>query len=169
MGTGDQQSELSIVHVEGNLFFASAELFLDQIREICQRPQLKVIILKLLNAFYIDGTCLLALRELLQYMGLHGRKLILSEVGPYALKTLKQSGLYDIVGSDNIFKDNPKALNQSTSDAMKKARLIIGQEDVVVRIIAKKEPIGYGVRSRLRSLVAPLQRKFKDIKSMASK
>lgn len=169
MGSGDQQSELSIIHVEGNLFFASAELFLDQIREICQRPQLKVIILKLRNAFYIDGTCLLALKELLQYMGLHGRKLILSEVGPYALKTLKQSGLYDIIGGDNIFKDDPKALNQSTSDAMKKAREMIGHEDVVVRIIAKKEPETYGVRGRLKSLVAPLRRKFKDIRNATSK
>ena len=152
-----------------NLFFASAELFLDQIREVCQRPQLKVIILKLRNAFYIDGTCLLALRELLLYMGLHGRKLILSEVGPYAMKTLKQSGLYDIIGKDNVFKDDPKALNQSTSDAMKKARSLIGQEDVVVRIITKKDPVNYGVRNRLRSLVAPLQRKFKDIRNATSK
>ena len=103
------------------------------------------------------------------YMGLHGRKLILSEVGPYAMKTLKQSGLYNIIGGDNIFKDDPRAPNQSTSNAMKKARLLIGQEDVVVRIIAKKEPINYSVRSRLRSLVAPLQRKFKDIKLSTSK
>ena len=169
IGSGDRQSELSIIHVEGNLFFASAELFLDQIREVCQRPQLKVIILKLRNAFYIDGTCLLALRELLLYMGLHGRKLILSEVGPYAMKTLKQSGLYDIIGKDNVFKDDPKALNQSTSDAMKKARSLIGQEDVVVRIITKKDPVNYGVRNRLRSLVAPLQRKFKDIRNATSK
>ena len=128
---------------------------------------LKVFILKLRNAFYIDGTCLLALKELLVYMGLRGRKLILSEVGPYAMKTLKQSGLYDIIGGDNIFKDDPKALNQSTSEAMKKARLLIGQEDVVVRIITKKESTHYDVRSRLRSLVAPLQRKFKDIKHAA--
>ena len=165
MGTGDQHSELSIIHIEGNLFFASSELFLHQIREICQRPQLKVIILKLRNAFYIDGTCLLALKELLQYMGLHGRKLILSEVGPYALKTLKQSGLYDIIGGDNVFEDNLKSLNQSTSDAMKRASVIIGQKDVVVRIMTKKESTDYSVRRRLKSLVAPLQRKFKHITS----
>lgn len=169
MGTGNQQSELSIIHIEGNLFFASAELFLQQIREVCQRPQLKVIILKLRNAFYIDGTCLLALRELLQYMDLHGRKLILSEVGPYALKTLKQSGLYDIIGGGNIFEDNLKALNQSTTEAMKKAESLIGQKDVVVRIITKNESANYGVRNKLKSLVTPLQRKFKNIKGATFK
>ena len=169
MGSGDLQSELSIIHVEGNLFFASSELFLDQIREVCRRPQLKVIILKLRNAFYIDATCLLAIEELLRYMSLHGRKLILSEVGPNVLKILMESGLYDIIGSDNIFEDNLKKLNESTGRALAHAQNLIGQGDVVVRILTPNNDISYLNRfKKLRSFVAPLKRSFQKIKDITS-
>lgn len=154
------QSELSIIHIEGNLFFASAELFRDQIREICQRPQLKVIILKLRNAFYIDATCLLALEELLRYMHANGRQIILSEVGKAAMQTLKRSGMYEIIGAKNIFKDDLNHLNESTSKAMKRAKFLMGQNEIVVRILTRNKPKDYWDKfKKLKSLVAPLKRR----------
>lgn len=160
----NEQSELSIIHIEGNLFFASAELFRDQIREICKRPQLKVIILKLRNAFYIDATCLLALGELLRYMHANGRQMILSEVGKAAMQTLKRSGMYEIIGGKNIFKDDVSHLNESTSKAMKRARALIGQNEVVVRILRRNKPEDYWDKfKKLKSLVAPLGRRSSKI------
>ena len=165
----NQQSELSIIHIEGNLFFASAELFRDQIREICQRPQLKVIILKLRNAFYIDATCLLSLEELLRYMHANGRQMILSEVGPIAMKTLKRSGMYDIIGGENIFKDDVNHLNVSTSNAMKRAQVLMGQSEIVVRILTRNNPTDYFSKfKKLKSLVRPLKRGFNSITDRSS-
>ena len=163
-GEENAQSEISIIHIEGNLFFASAELFRDQIREICQRPQLKVIILKMRNAFYIDATCLLALEELLRYMHANGRQMILSEVGKTAMQTLKRSGMYEIIGSKNIFKDDLTHLNDSTANAMKRAQVLIGQSEIVVRILTRNNPGDYFKRfDKLKSLVKPLKRGFSNV------
>lgn len=163
-GTENVQSEISIIHIEGNLFFASAELFRDQIREICQRPQLKVIILKMRNAFYIDATCLLALEELLRYMHANGRQMILSEVGKTAMQTLKRSGMYEIIGAENIFKDDVSNVNKSTANAMKRAQVLIGQNEIVVRILTRTTPKDYFKKfDKLKSLVKPLKRGFSNV------
>ena len=55
--------EVSIVHVEGELFFAAADLFYEQIRRSYDNPNVKVIILKLLNAHHLDATSVMALRR----------------------------------------------------------------------------------------------------------
>lgn len=163
-GNENQQSEVSIIHIEGNLFFASAELFRDQIREICQRPQLKVIILKMRNAFYIDATCLLALEELLRYMRVNGRQIILSEVGKAAMQTLKRSGMYEIIGPKNIFKYDLSNVNKSTANAMKRAQYLIGQNEIVVRILTRNTPKDYVKKfDKLKSLVKPLKRGFSNV------
>lgn len=139
IGQGIENHELSIIHIEGNLFFGSSEVFLDQIREICKRPQLKVILLKLRNAFYIDATCLLALEELLRYMASNNRRLLLCEVSKPLFKLLKRSGLLDIIGPDNVFFDDPRNFNYSTAQALNYAQHLIGNDNIVVHILARKE------------------------------
>ena len=61
------QPEVSIVHVEGELFFAAADLFYEQIRRVGENRNIKVLVLKLLNAHHLDATSVLALEELLEY------------------------------------------------------------------------------------------------------
>lgn len=171
IGHGGHQSELSIIHVEGNLFFASAELFRDQIREVCKRPQMKVIILKLRNAFYIDASCLLAIEELLRYMHSCHRQLILSEVGSSIYKVLKQSGLLEVLGEQNVFKDDLAHLNLSTSRAMKYAQTLVGQKDMVVRVFTQKTPATTVSRLQqsLKSFVNPIKRGFDTIRDITKK
>ncbi len=165
VGQGIENPELSIIHIEGNLFFASSEFFLDQIREICQRPQLKVIILKLRNAFYIDATCLLALEELLSYMASNNRRLILSEVSKPLFKLLKHSGMLDIIGHDNVFLDDIQNLNYSTAQALKQAQYLIGQENIVVRILRRNVIVPKSkLQASLNSLLEPIKEKIRTIK-----
>ena len=123
---GNDASEISVIHATGHLFFGSAELFRDQIRTLCKRPQLKVIIIKLRRILYIDATCLLALEELLRYMRTNDRRLILTEVGSQALEIFKRSGLYETVGADFIFLDDKEQTQQPTQAALECARRIIG-------------------------------------------
>ena len=159
------QSEISIIHVEGNLFFGSAEMFRDQIREICKRPQLRVIIIKFRGAFYIDATCLLALEELLRYMHANGRQLILSEVNRHIFKAFHRSGFSDIIGRDNIFEDDFAQTNEPTAKALLHARELIGREDIVVRILTRTATsiTKNQFRQKLKSLVSPLKRHFSSI------
>ena len=62
------EPEVSIVHVEGEIFFAAAELFYEQIRRVGEDENLRVLVLKLLNAHHLDATSVLALEELLEYL-----------------------------------------------------------------------------------------------------
>ncbi|MEC7280493.1 MAG: SulP family inorganic anion transporter, partial [Verrucomicrobiota bacterium] len=57
--------QVSIVHVEGELFFGAADLFHDQMRRICEEPNLKIVVLKMRNAHNLDATGVMALEELL--------------------------------------------------------------------------------------------------------
>ncbi|MDR2769161.1 MAG: STAS domain-containing protein [Puniceicoccales bacterium] len=130
-----KQSEIIIIHVEGNLFFASSEIFRDQIRMISERPSLKIIILKMRNVMHIDATCILALEELLYYMYLNKRVLILSEVNKYIFKALQRSRLIEFIGLENIFTDKRSQPNLSTALALKHAQNIMGDKSFHVRVL----------------------------------
>lgn len=126
--------EVSIVHVEGELFFGAAELFRDQMRRICEDPNLKIVILKMRNAHHMDATGVMALEELVRYMNSLGRYLILSEVKADLVRVLKNSGLHDHIEAKNIFTDDPANPTMSTALALRRAKERLGDEDANVSI-----------------------------------
>lgn len=167
IGQNKNNPELSIIHIEGNLFFASSEFFLDQIREICQRPQLKVILLKLRNAFYIDASCLLALQELINYMAINNRRLVLCEVSKPLLKLLKHSGLLDLIGQDNVFLDDAQKSNFSTSQALKHIESLTNKSDFVVRVLSHNAVVPPNTSQTLNNtLFTPVKLKVRTIKML---
>ena len=126
--TPEQRStpEVSIVHVEGELFFGAADLFRDQMRRICEDPNLKIVVLKMRNAHNMDATAVMALEELLLYMAEKNRYLILSEVKADLIRVLKNSGLYDTIEARNIFTDKASNPTLSTAKALKRAKAHLG-------------------------------------------
>ncbi|MGB0745285.1 MAG: SulP family inorganic anion transporter, partial [Opitutales bacterium] len=126
--------EVSIVHVEGELFFGAAELFRDQMRRICEDPNLKIVVLKMRNAHNMDATGVMALEELVRYMNELGRYLILSEVKVDLIRVLKNSGLYDFIEERNIFSDDPCNPTMSTARALKRAKERLGNSEANVSI-----------------------------------
>ena len=70
---GRQHPAISIVHVEGDLFFASADLFRTQIQGSCTDPNLRIVILRLKNARHLDATCAMAIEELVRTLRADGR------------------------------------------------------------------------------------------------
>lgn len=126
--------EVSIVHVEGELFFGAAELFRDQMRRICEDPNLKIVILKMRNAHHMDATGVMALEELVHYMNKLGRYLILSEAKADLIRVLKNSGLYDFIEARNIFGDDPGNPTMSTAKALRRAKEHLGAEVANVSI-----------------------------------
>ncbi|MGB1128337.1 MAG: SulP family inorganic anion transporter [Opitutales bacterium] len=126
--------EVSIVHVEGELFFGAAELFRDQMRRICEDPNLKIVVLKMRNAYNMDATGVMALEELIRYMNKMGRYLILSEAKEDLIRVLKNSGLYDYIEARNIFTDDPSNPTMSTARALKRAKEQLGNTAANVSI-----------------------------------
>ncbi len=131
---GRQHVAISIVHVEGELFFASAELFRTHVLRSCADPSLRIIILRLKNARSLDATCALAIEELARVLREDGRDLIISGVTKDLYRVLKDSGLVDIVGKDNLFIASPANPNLSTRNALRRAQEILGIKDAEVRI-----------------------------------
>ena len=131
---GRQHPSISIVHVEGELFFGAAELFRTQVQRTFADPNLRIIILRLKNARHLDATSVLALEELLRVLRADDRHLIISGASKDVYRVLKNSGLVEVVGRDNIFLASPANPNLSTRSALKRAQDILGIKDADVRI-----------------------------------
>lgn len=131
---GRQHPSISIVHVEGELFFASAELFRTQIQRSCADPNLRIVILRLKNARHLDATCTMAIEELVHNLRAGGRDLIISGVVKDLYRVLRDAGLVDIVGKDNLFPASPSNPNLSTRNALRRAQEILGIKDADIRI-----------------------------------
>lgn len=126
--------EVSIVHVEGELFFGAADLFRDQMRRICEDPNLKIVVLKMRNTHNMDATAIMALEELLRYMSEKKRYLILSEVKRDIIRILKRAELYDYIEERNIFTFDASNPTLSTAKALKRAKEHLGDTEANVSI-----------------------------------
>jgi SulP family sulfate permease len=125
---------ISIVHVEGELFFGAAELFRDQIRFVSEDPNLKIIILRLKNAYHLDATSVMALEELIRYLREQNRHLIVSGARKEVYRVLRNSGLLEVLGRENFFIGSPANPNVSTRNALKRAQELLGHEKAEVKI-----------------------------------
>ncbi|MCW1921477.1 SulP family inorganic anion transporter [Luteolibacter arcticus] len=133
---------ISIVHVEGDLFFGAAELFRTQIQRTAADASLKIMILRLKNARHLDATSVLALEDLVKFMRANGRHLLISGATRDVYRVLKNSGVLATVqeganrkaGESNIFLNKPSNPNISTRDALKRAQQLLGGEKAEVRI-----------------------------------
>jgi sulfate permease, SulP family len=126
--------EISIVHVEGDLFFGSAELFRDQIRRVCEDDQLQILILRMKNAYILDATCVMALEELINYMHEKQRHLLISGVREKIFSVLERSRILDRVGRANVFKEHPDNPTFSTALAMRRAQELLGGREATITI-----------------------------------
>jgi SulP family sulfate permease len=125
---------ISIVHVEGDLFFGAAELFRTQIQKTSLDPDLRVIILRLKNARHLDATSVVALEELVQFLRAHDRHVIISGASKEVYRVLKNSGTLEVIGKENVKLNNPQNPNVSTRNALKRAQELLGTKEADIRI-----------------------------------
>ena len=126
--------QISIVHVEGDLFFGASELFRDQVRRVCSDVNLKVIILRLKNAYHLDATSVLALEELIRHLRENGRHLIVSGARKDVYRVFKNSGLLEFLGKENFFMGSAQNPNVATRNALKRAQELMGNAKADIRI-----------------------------------
>ena len=119
---------ISIVHVEGELFFGAADLFQEQVRYLADEDDLKVIILRMKNARHLDATSVMSLMQLHEYLQNTGRYLLVSGISRDVERVLKNSGAWEKIGPENIFPAEAN-LTMSTKRALQRAKqlLQIGQ------------------------------------------
>ncbi len=129
-----RRPEIAIVHVEGDLFFASSDVFLDQMRHMAEHPDLRIIVLRLRNAHHLDATAASTMMELTRFARSKGSDLIVSGVHPELEKVMRDSGLMKLIGEENFFRYSPENPTISTRDALKRAREITGVESADITI-----------------------------------
>lgn len=129
-----QNPAISIVHVEGELFFGAAEIFRTQVQQACVDPNLRIIILRLKNARHMDATSVMALEDLVRALRADGRDLLISGVMKDIYRVLRDAGMIDVIGKDNIFLSSPSNPNVATRNALKRAQQILGTTEADVKI-----------------------------------
>jgi len=133
---------ISIVHVEGDLFFGAAELFRTQIQRTATDPAIQVIILRLKNARHLDATSVMALEDLILFMRGRNLHLLISGATREVYRVLKKSGVLLTLqagcdrreGESNLFLTNPQNPNLSTRSALKRAQQVLGTDKAEIRI-----------------------------------
>jgi len=121
-----QNPQISIIHVEGELFFGAADLFQNQVRRQAEDENIRVFILRMKNARHLDVTTVLALQQLHEYLRGTGRHLLISGSNPQVTTVLRRSGLLAQIGAENIFpaEANP---NAATRRALQRATVLLPQ------------------------------------------
>lgn len=133
---------ISIVHIEGDLFFGAADLFRTQVQRTTADKNLKVIILRLKNARHLDATSVLALGDLIKHTRNRGIHVLVSGASREVYQILKNSGVLKILqqgckreeGQTNLFLQSPSNPNLSTRDALLRAQELIGEDKVDIKI-----------------------------------
>lgn len=129
-------AQISIIHVEGDLFFGAASLFQSQVRRLATDRDVKVFILRMKNARHLDATTVLALIELFGFLRASGREMLISGVTGEVEAVLERSGALAIIGRGNVFpaEANPTL---STKRALERAKELLHlgkRETAAVRI-----------------------------------
>lgn len=134
-------AQISIVHVEGDLFFGAADIFQDGVRRLAADPKIRVFILRMKNARHLDATTVMALDQLHDYLKSENRYLLISGVHGDVALVLKRSGLAARIGLENMFpaEENPTL---ATKKALQRAQQLLPNQKTEVRIFYSKPQNG---------------------------
>ncbi|HWZ94353.1 MAG TPA: SulP family inorganic anion transporter [Opitutaceae bacterium] len=119
--------QISIIHIEGDLFFGAADLFQEHIRRQAENQNIRVFILRMKNARHLDATTVMAMESLNDYLSQTGRHLLISGCNADVLRVLKRSGMFAQLGVDNVFPAEAN-LTMSTKRALQRASQLLKQE-----------------------------------------
>ena len=138
---------ISIIHVEGELFFGASDLFRNEIRRLAASDKnLKVVILRLKNARHLDATSVMALEELIVFLRKRGCYILISGAMRDVIRVLRDSGVLDLLGHENIFPGSPQNPNVATRRALVRAQELLGGQKAEVRIFYDSTKSNGGVQ-----------------------
>jgi SulP family sulfate permease len=117
--------EISIIHVEGELFFGAAEMFEEQVRYVAKDKNIRVVILRLKNARHLDATAVHAIDGLHSFLKNDHRLLLISGAPPEVIKVMQRSRLIERLGEENVFPAEEN-LTVATRRALLRAKEFLG-------------------------------------------
>jgi SulP family sulfate permease len=132
--------QISIIHVEGELFFGAADLFQEQVRSLAENQNIRVFILRMKNARHLDASTVMAMENLHDYLTQTGRHLLISGSSPEVTRVLENSGLLRQIGRENIFPAEANA-TMATRNALKRAKELLPGEAADLRVFYDKKPV----------------------------
>lgn len=128
---------VSIVHVEGDLFFGATDLFLEQMRLLVRQGNLRAVLLRLRNAHHLDATSAMAIRELHDFARERGCVVLVTDLQPEALALFQRAGLTDHLGEPNIFPADPLNATLPMKLALKRIQALTGEVSPEIILFAR--------------------------------
>jgi sulfate permease, SulP family len=122
---------VEVFEINGPFFFGAAETFKDTIANVAGKP--KVLIIRLRRAPAMDATGLHALTDVVRRSRRDGTLVLLAELRPQPLATLRRSVLVEEIGEENVCATMEEALARAHEE-LEVRRLLgrgSGQRDVV--------------------------------------
>jgi high affinity sulfate transporter 1 len=116
---------VSVVRLDGGLFFATAEALEERVRELTESPRSPdAIVLDLEGVDFIDSQGASKLRDLHELTEADGVSLRLARVKPRVLNVLRADGIIALIGADNVHGNVDRAISaQLTSERERAERL----------------------------------------------
>ncbi|MDR1010716.1 MAG: SulP family inorganic anion transporter [Opitutaceae bacterium] len=137
-GEKRRNDAISIVHVEGELFFGAADLFQEQVRLMSSDSNIRAVILRMKNARHLDATSVMSLLQLHEFLQKTHRHLIISGISPDVENVLNSSGAIKEIGKENVFPAEAN-LTASTKKALLRASHLLQGATADVRIFYDKK------------------------------
>jgi sulfate permease, SulP family len=120
----DNPSGITMVHIEGDLYFGSATDLEQKLRRILDDPQTSVCILRLKGINVIDISAFEIVENFIEHSLKKGRQILLCGVGNDMKKFLDKLGIINKVGAGNVFLAEDQVFS-STSKAFQKAKILL--------------------------------------------
>ena len=130
--------QISIIHVEGELYFGAADLFQEEIRRLAEDAQIRVFILRMKNARHLDASTVMAMENLHDFLRNNGRHMLISGCNGELMNVLKNSGLLAEIGPENVFPAEVN-LTMSTKRALKRATELLHTRRADLRLFYSRK------------------------------
>ncbi len=98
-----EASAISVLQVEGALFFGAAPGLRDALAAAGSTEEVRAIVVRLKRTQGLDMTCLDVLARAATTLRERGKVLILASTPPVAMERLASTGIDEIIGRENIF------------------------------------------------------------------
>jgi SulP family sulfate permease len=130
--------QISIIHVEGELYFGAADLFQEEIRRLAEDAHIRIFILRMKNARHLDASTVMAMENLHDYLRRNDRYMLISGCNLDVLNVLKRSGALAQIGPENVFPAEVN-LTMSTKRALRRATELLHTRKADVRLFYSKQ------------------------------
>ena len=122
-----QGSQIIIVNVEGDLYFAAVEGLQDKLEEILEIHP-KVLILRFRRTHLLASTGVVALNQFIRSARKAGIQVLFCGVHHEIMTTLESAGILNTVGPANVFPADDRLLD-STQQALARAKTLIAADN----------------------------------------